>query len=198
MADIIARSVPRRRDRTPPHDDAATDAQALVAYVELLFFAYRDFTEEPDAILGQFGFGRAHHRVLHFVHRRPGLKVAELLDILKITKQSLARVLKQLVDEGFIRQRAGAEDRRERLLFTTEKGSHLAARLASLQINRIGKALESAGPDARAATRHFLTGMISEVDRSRVEDIIRLANSKDLVPALRGTTDDAVESGATD
>src|SRR3972149_5883430 len=85
----------------------------LIACVELFYFAYRDFTCDPDTVLEQYGFGRAHHRVLHFVHRNPGLKVAELLDILKITKQSLARVLKQLIDQGFIMQKAGDEDRRE-------------------------------------------------------------------------------------
>ena len=85
----------------------------LVMLVELLFFAYRDFTGEADEELAALGFGRAHHRVLHFVNRRPGLRVADLLNILKITKQSLARVLKELVDRGFIVQEAGAEDRRE-------------------------------------------------------------------------------------
>ena len=87
--------------------DAADDAsrEELVACAELLFFAYRDFTGDPDAVLEEYGFGRAHHRVLHFVHRHPGLRVADLLDILKITKQSLARVLKQLIDKGFIMQR---------------------------------------------------------------------------------------------
>ena len=79
----------------------------LLACVELLFFAYRDFTGDPDAVLEQYGFGRAHHRVLHFVQRNPGLRVAQLLDILKITKQSLARVLKQLLDEGLSRKRPG-------------------------------------------------------------------------------------------
>src|SRR5213082_3251496 len=79
--------------------------------IELLFFAYRDFTSDPDEVLEKFNFGRAHHRVLHFVNRNPGMKVAELLDILKITKQSLGRVLKQLMDEGYVLQKAGASDR---------------------------------------------------------------------------------------
>jgi hypothetical protein len=74
----------------------------LLAFAELLFFAYRDFTRDADAILKDFGFGRAHHRVLHFVNRHPGLRVADLLDVLKITKQSLGRVLKQLIDKGYI------------------------------------------------------------------------------------------------
>ena len=96
-----------------PVDQSAGRAPApgpdpqLITFVELLFFAYRDFTREADAVLAEFGLGRAHHRVLHFVNRHPGLRVADLLDILKITKQSLARVLKQLVDEGWIVQKAG-------------------------------------------------------------------------------------------
>ena len=84
--------------------------------IELLFFAYRDFVGDADNELEAFGFGRAHHRVMHFVHRYPGLKVADLLDVLRITKQSLGRVLKQLLDEGYIVQKTGNNDRRQRLL----------------------------------------------------------------------------------
>src|SRR6266478_8822287 len=116
--------------------------------IELLFFAYRDFVGDADEILDKFGFGRAHHRVLHFVNRNPGMKVAELLDILKITKQSLGRVLKQLVDEGYVEQRAGANDRRQRLLFVTPKGEALAMQLTGLQTARISKALSELGSDA--------------------------------------------------
>ena len=87
-------------------------------------------------MLAKFGFGRAHHRVLHFVNRNPGMKVAELLDILKITKQSLGRVLKQLVDQGYVLQKAGASDRRQRLLYVTAKGEALAMKLAGLQSAR--------------------------------------------------------------
>ncbi|MBX9634190.1 MAG: MarR family transcriptional regulator, partial [Magnetospirillum sp.] len=93
--------------------------------IELLFYAYRDFTAEPDAILAEYGFGRAHHRVIYFVGRNPGMTVSELLDILRITKQSLSRVLGQLVEEGFITQRPGLRDRRQRLLELTEKGIEL-------------------------------------------------------------------------
>jgi hypothetical protein len=93
------------------------DEDKLLEFAELLFFAYRDFTRDPDTILKDFGFGRAHHRVLHFVNRHSGLRVADLLEILTITKQSLSRVLKQLIDKGYIVQRAGSSDRRERLLF---------------------------------------------------------------------------------
>jgi len=143
MTDITSATVARRRpprsaDAPARSDDAAQALQDgaapldLVACVELLFFAYRDFTGGPDAVLEQYGFGRAHHRVLHFVHRNPGLRVADLLDILRITKQSLARVLKQLIDKGFIMQRAGNDDRRERRLFVSAKGARLAEKLATL------------------------------------------------------------------
>ena len=114
--------------------------------IELLFFAYRDFVGDPDDVLEEFGFGRAHHRVMHFVHRYPGLKVADLLDVLRITKQSLGRVLKQLLDEGYIVQKAGDADRRQRLLFATAKGEALVAKLAGLQTDRILRALQGLDP----------------------------------------------------
>jgi DNA-binding MarR family transcriptional regulator len=149
----------------------AEDAE-LLAFVELIFFAYRDFTGEADAALAELGFGRAHHRVLHFVNRRPGLRVADLLDILKITKQSAARVLKELIEKGYIEQQPGQEDRRERLLFATATGARLASELSSLQIARIGRALADAGPDAVAAVRRFLVGMVSEDERRRIEGLV--------------------------
>ena len=180
MADIT-RDPPSTR-RNGPQRSSAEDADLraqnrldLVAHVELLFFAYRDFTGDPDAVLAQYGFGRAHHRVLHFVHRNPGLRVANLLEILKITKQSLARVLKQLVGDGFITQKAGAEDRRERLLYATIKGTRLAERLTELQVQRVEAALKAAGPDAEAATKRFLLAMISEEDRLQVGTLVRVS-----------------------
>src|SRR5215472_17262795 len=109
--------------------------------IELLFFAYRDVVGDADHELEAFGFGRAHHRVLHFVYRYPGLKVADLLDVLRITKQSLGRVLKQLLDEGYIVQKTGNNDRRQRLLYATPKGEALVAKLATLQTKRINRAL---------------------------------------------------------
>ena len=145
----------------------------LISCVELLYFAYRDFTCDPDTILEQYGFGRAHHRVLHFVHRNPGLKVAELLDILKITKQSLARVLKQLVDEGFIIQRAGSEDRRERRLYLSAKGGRLTDKLTQIQAKRVEGALATLGPGADVLARQFLFAMINEKDRPQVEILIK-------------------------
>lgn len=133
--------------------------------IELLFFAYRDFVSDPDEILSRFGFGRAHHRVVHFVARNPGMPVAELLDILRITKQSLARVLRELIDDGFIEQRPGDMDRRQRLLYATQKGKALARDLAEPQSRRIAKALEELGPESRAQARAFLTHLIDEKNR---------------------------------
>jgi DNA-binding MarR family transcriptional regulator len=136
--------------------------------IELLFFAYRDFVGDADHVLEAFGFGRAHHRVIHFVHRYPGLKVADLLDVLRITKQSLGRVLKQLLDEGYIVQKAGDNDRRQRLLFATAKGEALVAKLAGLQTDRINRALRDIGPAAQETVRQFLCGMIDRDDPDKV------------------------------
>jgi DNA-binding MarR family transcriptional regulator len=136
--------------------------------IELLFFAYRDFVGDPDEVLAELGFGRAHHRVLHFVNRNPGMKVADLLDILKITKQSLGRVLKQLIDQGYVVQREGDNDRRQRLLYVSAAGEALAMQLAGLQTERISRVLAELGPGAREAARRFLAGMIDAKDRDHV------------------------------
>src|SRR5258708_32651793 len=136
--------------------------------IELLFFAYRDFVGDADHVLEEFGFGRAHHRVIHFVHRYPGLKVADLLDVLRITKQSLGRVLKQLLDEGYIVQKAGAKDRRERLLFATAKGEALVAKLAGLQTDRINGAMGELDAAGAETVRQFLRGMIDRDDPDKV------------------------------
>src|SRR5260370_16079787 len=127
--------------------------------MELLFFAYRDFTAEPDAILAQYGFGRAHHRVVHFVGRHPQMTVGELLVILRITKQSLNRVLGQLVHQGFVVQHRGVEDRRQRLLELTESGRELERRLSELQRARVAAAFRRAGPQAREGLRKALLGL---------------------------------------
>ena len=136
--------------------------------IELLFFAYRDFTARPDAILAEYGFGRAHHRVIYFVGRHPGITVKELLAILKITKQSLARVLRQLVDKGFVAQEQGVEDRRHRLLHLTDKGAELERRLTEDQRHRIARAYREAGAQAVAGYRKVLTGMVDDDDRDRL------------------------------
>ena len=147
--------------RSPRGERGARGNEPIWDVIELLFFAYRDFIGDPDDVLAKFGFGRAHHRVLHFVNRNPGMKVAELLDILKITKQSLGRVLKQLIDQGYVVQKEGANDRRQRLLYVTPKGEALAMKLAGLQTARIARALSELGPNAHEAACRFLTAMIN-------------------------------------
>ncbi|WP_244316695.1 MarR family winged helix-turn-helix transcriptional regulator [Pannonibacter tanglangensis] len=154
-------SVPSRkpgagRADTPPPGEAAPPYDLI----ELLFFAYRDFTADPDTVLADFDFGRAHHRVLHFVDRNPGIRVTDLLAILRITKQSLGRVLKQLVDEGYIDQRPGPQDRRQRLLHTTEKGEVLARKLAAMQALRIDDAVAALPEGGADVVRRFLYQMI--------------------------------------
>jgi DNA-binding MarR family transcriptional regulator len=131
----------------------------------LFFFAYRDFTGDADALLERQGFGRAHHRVLYFVNLRPGMPVADLLDILKITKQSLARVLRQLIDNGYIEQKTGDTDRRQRLLHATDKGRHFFARLSATQASRITAAIAALPPDSRHVVTSFLAGMVDPADR---------------------------------
>jgi DNA-binding MarR family transcriptional regulator len=143
-----------------------------IALIELLFFAYRDFVSEPDRALARDGFGRAHHRVLHFVSRRPGLTIAELLDILKITKQSLNRVLKDLIDQNHVEQRAGEVDRRQRLLFLTAKGEALAHELVALQSRRIAMALAAAPPGAERVVRDFLGAMVDAPERDKVRRFV--------------------------
>jgi DNA-binding MarR family transcriptional regulator len=145
--------------------------------IELLFFAYRDFVGDADNELEAFGFGRAHHRVLHFVHRYPGLKVADLLDVLRITKQSLGRVLKQLLDEGYIVQRTGNNDRRQRLLFATAKGEALVGKLAGLQTDRINRAMRDISPAGTDAVRQFLRAMIDHDDPDKVLQTILAAGA---------------------
>ncbi|HEY2138064.1 MAG TPA: MarR family transcriptional regulator [Xanthobacteraceae bacterium] len=170
MADINV-TAPARRPAAAD-SDATAAAEPIWDVIELLFFAYRDFVGDPDDVLSKFGFGRAHHRVLHFVNRNPGMKVADLLVILKITKQSLGRVLKQLVDQGYVEQKEGESDRRQRLLSVTPKGAELALRLARLQTTRIAAALAELGPGAHEAARKFLTAMIDTEGRERVLRLI--------------------------
>jgi DNA-binding MarR family transcriptional regulator len=143
----------------------------MLSLIELFFFAYRDFTEEGDEILDTFGFGRAHHRVIHFVHHYPGLRVADLLGILKITKQSLARVLKQLIEQDFICQKEGSKDRRERLLYTTDKGNKLAKELAEPQINRFEATMSQFSKSEQKLFENFLFKLIRQSNR---QDVISL------------------------
>ena len=136
--------------------------------IELLFYAYRDFTAEADAVLAVLGFGRAHHRVIYFVGRKPGMTVSELLDILKITKQSLSRVLGQLVREGYIAQRPGTSDRRQRLLELAPKGAELERRLTEDQRALVARAYRAAGAEAVEGFRKVLFGLVNEQDRPKV------------------------------
>jgi DNA-binding MarR family transcriptional regulator len=171
MADLIQDALGH------PASIASADPMTLV---ELMFFAYRDFTGEPDVILAEYGLGRAHHRVLHFVRRHPGLRVTELLAILKITKQSLGRVLSPLITDGWIESRRDADDQRARQLLLTEKGHRLAERLAAQQLARMARALpDSDGHDAaktaEACVRNFLFAMISPDEREQVAALLQPA-----------------------
>jgi DNA-binding MarR family transcriptional regulator len=165
-------------NRSTPADSSpgAPSPEPIWDIIELLFFAYRDFVSDPDDVLTRLNFGRAHHRVLHFVNRHPGMMVADLLDVLKITKQSLGRVLKQLVDDGYVQQKEGENDRRQRLLFVTAKGEQLAMKLAGLQTERIARALSELGPNAHESARRFLTAMIDADGRDGVQKLIARAD----------------------
>ena len=179
MADLMTNISIMRKSRSAavPVETVLSADELHFDLIELLFFAYRDFVSDPDEVLAKLGFGRAHHRVMHFVNRNPGMKVAELLDVLKITKQSLGRVLKQLIDEGYILQKEGANDRRQRLLYVTAAGAALAVKLAGLQTARITRVLAALGPDAREAARRFLAGMIDAEDREHVLRLIARSDS---------------------
>ncbi len=155
-----------RRDIDPAL--AQLDDEQLIQAIEMLFYAYRDFTSDPDEILKAYGFGRAHHRAVHFIGRNPGMTVAELLAILKVTKQSLSRVLSQLVAEEYVRQVKGSRDRRQRLLYLTEKGETLFARLSGPQKARFARAFRNAGADAVAGYRKVLADMLNADERVAV------------------------------
>ncbi|MFC5386067.1 MarR family winged helix-turn-helix transcriptional regulator [Aquamicrobium segne] len=161
-------------DLAPIRTAAVNEGGIDFTLIELLFFAYRDFTSDPDQMLTSYGFGRAHHRVLHFVNRRPGLTVAELLDVLKITKQSLARVLKQLIDTGHIVQLQGLSDRRQRELYPTAKGRDLALALTRPQSRRIDGALREIegmvlDEKSRIAIAKFLKAMVNPEQRAQID-----------------------------
>ena len=144
------------------------DEEELRQGIELLFYAYRDFTSEPDKILAKWGFGRAHHRVIYFVGRNPNITVTELLLILQITKQSLARVLTILVKENFINQRADPSDQRRKLMTLTEKGQQLEKEHTSTQMARFNRAYNETDTEAIEGFRRVLRGIINPHDRARV------------------------------
>lgn len=175
MADIKLGSGESRGAGT--RGSGAREGELRWDIIELLFFAYRDFVGDADQELEAFGFGRAHHRVMHFVCRYPGLKVADLLDVLRITKQSLGRVLKQLLHEDYIVQKTGNSDRRQRLLFATPKGEALVAKLVTLQTRRIERALADIEPGGADTVRRFLRAMIDRDDPDKVLQTIFKATS---------------------
>jgi DNA-binding MarR family transcriptional regulator len=150
--------------------DEDSDPVPMYDIIELFFFAYRDFVGDADRLLQNYKFGRAHHRVLHFVNRQPGLKIAEILAILQITKQSLGRVLKDLLETGYIDVRPGSVDRRQRLLFPTAKGRKLALDLARLQSKRFARVFESLRPGAYDEAVQFLLEMIDPKDRAGITE----------------------------
>lgn len=143
------------------------DEDAVRIGIELLFFAYRDFIAEPDAVLARYGFGRAHHRVIHFVGRHPRMTVSELLGILRITKQSLSRVLSELVEQGFVDQRPGVHDRRQRVLELTARGRALEREVSAPQRARVADAYRWAGAAAVEGFRRVLLGVIADADDRR-------------------------------
>lgn len=156
MTDIISKKA---------NDDTLRRARSL------LFFAYRDFVSDPDNVLagiesGGTNMGRAHHRVIHFVGGNPGMTVAQLLGVLQITKQSLSRVLRKLVDEGYVRQEIGERDARQRLLYLTDQGKRLERALSNPQEERLRKAFAEAGDDAKHSFLDMLERMINEEDRA--------------------------------
>jgi len=148
-----------------------TDEQ-LRQGIELLFFAYRDFTGDPDAVLALRGYGRAHHRAIHFIKRRPGITIAGLLEILGVTKQSLNRVLRQLIEDGLVTSATGTRDRRQRLLRLTPVGDELERQLSEPQRARLRRAYNEAGPEAVAGFRAVLERMINEKGRDAVLSLV--------------------------
>ena len=166
--------VARRRDvaqnlaERPPFTAAAGPGAPMFELIELMFFAYRDFVGDADHLLVTLGFGRAHHRALHFVSRRPGLTIAELLDILRITKQSLNRVLKELIGRNYVEARPGMKDRRQRQLFPTARGQALALDVALLQSRRFARVFGERPARARAQAIDFLLAMVDSGGRDNV------------------------------
>jgi len=128
--------------------------------IEAMFFAYRGFTADPDKILENYAYGRAHHRAIHFINRHPGTTVNNLLSILGVTKQSLNRVLRTLIEDGLVESRVGRHDRRERHLHLTDKGISLERELSEAQCARMRAAYRATGPEAVAGFRQVLEAMM--------------------------------------
>lgn len=145
-----------------------TDEQ-LRQGIEAMFFAYRGFTADPDRILATMAYGRAHHRAVHFIARAPGTTVTNLLSILGVTKQSLNRVLRSLIEDGLVEARIGSADKRERNLYLTDKGAALERKLSDAQRNRMRAAYRAAGPQAVAGFRTVLEAMMDGDLRRRYQ-----------------------------
>ncbi|MGI9392066.1 MAG: MarR family winged helix-turn-helix transcriptional regulator [Parvibaculales bacterium] len=152
----------KQENHSPSDVKPAPNEEDLTRAIEMLFFAYRDFVTLSDSLLSEYGFGRAHHRILHFVLRHKGISVANLLGILQITKQSLARVLRELIESGYIEQQMGEKDRRKRLLFLTTKGEVLANKLLSLQQQQLREALSQTGPLLFTHWQDFMQALCKE------------------------------------
>jgi DNA-binding MarR family transcriptional regulator len=177
MQDVLTQSPrPPKRDAGTPHTQPGAgllflrEEEIRIAQ-DKIFFALRDLTESADAILAELGFGRAHHRTLHWICRKPGLKVGELLSILGITKQSLTRVLGPLIRQGYVAQVQGQKDRRQRLLTLTEKGVALERRLFEAQRERLLAAYREAGGTAVEGFRRVLRGLTKEQGRKYFEEL---------------------------
>ena len=136
---------------------------------DLMFFAYRDFTAAADIILEELGLGRAHHRAIHFIGRQPGITVGDLLAILRITKQSLARVLTTLVEQNLVDSAPGRHDRRQRLLTLTEPGRALERRLFDRQRERLATAYREAGGPAVDGFRRVMRGIMEPPARAALD-----------------------------
>ena len=147
-----------------------TDEQ-LRKGIEAMFFAYRGFTADPDRILEGMDYGRAHHRAIHFIHRSPGTTVNNLLAILGVTKQSLNRVLRSLIDDGLVDSRVGRQDKRERHLYLTEKGAALERELSDAQRARMRAAYRAAGPEAVKGFRTVLEAMMDPDQRRQYQGL---------------------------
>ena len=145
-----------------------TDEQ-LRKGIEAMFFAYRGFTADPDRILAAKAYGRAHHRAVHFIHRNPGTTVNNLLSILGVTKQSLNRVLRTLIEDGLVASTVGTKDKRERHLYLTADGAVLERALSDAQRDRMRAAYRAAGPAAVAGFRQVLEAMMDDETRHHYE-----------------------------
>ena len=149
------------------------DEERLRQGIELMFYAYRDFTFESDQQLKRYNLGRAHHRALYFIGRHPGHTFSHLLSILKVTKQSVSRVLRDLLERGYVERRRSSRDRRERLLWLTDKGQKLERDLTDRQSQRFARAYRETGAEAVEGFRKALLGLLDPTERAIVAKRVR-------------------------